>query len=198
MYFASKRRRSPSIGLFPRLTSVISLELFRTPEVVCYRRSATLRRKTESGNPLAHDVSSLFTGGGPISFDIGLAGTANDVGTELSDFSTAALGGAALATLFPALAGATGQSGPNTGANENGVVTNITGDPFAGFANTPAGADLTLFNFNDTSLYSRGWQQSPLQLFQNHLALGYLDWDWLEHLFVAVAVREERPGSAVS
>lgn len=124
--------------------------------MVCYRRSATLRRKTESGNPLAHDVSSLFTGGGPISFDIGLAGTVNDVGTELSDFSTAAPGGAALATLFPALAGATGQSGPNTGANENGVVTNITGDPFAGFANTPAGADLTLFNFNDTSLYSRG------------------------------------------
>lgn len=109
-----------------------------------------------NGNPLAHDISSVFNGGGPISFNIGTLGTVNDIGTEINDFSTAAPGGAALSGLFPALGGATGQSGPNVGANENGVVTNVTGNPFAGFLNTPDGADLSLFNFNDENLYANG------------------------------------------
>jgi len=100
-----------------------------------------------NGNPFAHDVSSLFTGGGPISFDIGLAGTVNDVGTEINDFDFTAGNG-----LF-GLPG--GQAGPNQGADEFGVVTNIAGDPFANFLNLP-GDDLSLFNFNDTSIYSRG------------------------------------------
>lgn len=101
-----------------------------------------------NGNPTAHDLASIF-GGGSISFDIGLAnGGVNDAGTEINDFDTSAANG-----LF-GLSG--GQGGPNEGADENGVNANVIGDPFAGFLNTPAGADLTLLNFNDTSLYGNG------------------------------------------
>ena len=97
-----------------------------------------------NGNPLAHDISSLFSGGGPISFVIGQAGTVNDVGTEINDFVFAAnpLG------IVPG-----GQTGPNQGADEFGVVTNITGDYFAGFANQSIGQDLSALNFNN---YSNG------------------------------------------
>ena len=39
------------------------------------------------------------------------------------------------------------------GAASSGVVTNITGDYFAGFANQPLGQDLSALNFNN---YSNG------------------------------------------
>lgn len=97
-----------------------------------------------NGGPTAHNISSLFSGGAPISFVIGQAGTVNDVGTEVNDFADVAdpLG----------LVGG-GQSGPNQGADEFGVVTNITGDYFSTFANQPVGEDLSLLNFNN---YSNG------------------------------------------
>ncbi len=101
-----------------------------------------------NGNPLSHNISSLFGGGAPISFDIGLAGTIDDAGTEVNDFATSAANG-----LF-GLPG--GQTGPNQGADELGVITNVTAsNPFANFSNLPAN-DLSLFNFNDTNLYSNG------------------------------------------
>jgi hypothetical protein len=101
-----------------------------------------------NGNPTAHSVDSLFNGGGPISFDIGLAGTIDDVGTEVNDFATSAAN-----SLF-GLPG--GQTGPNQGADELGVITNVTAsNPFEGFLNTPD-QDLSLFNFNDTNLYGNG------------------------------------------
>ena len=103
-----------------------------------------------NGNPTQFDLSSLFSGGGPISFNIGLAGTVNDAGTELNDFATSAGN-----SLF-GIAG--GQSVPNEGADQNGVNANVTGDPFAGFANlsNANGVDLTRLNFNDSTLYPNG------------------------------------------
>lgn len=97
-----------------------------------------------NGGPTAHDVSGLFSGGAPVTFVIGQAGTVNDVGTELNDFDF-------VADPLDVVPG--GQTGPNSGDDEFGVVTNITGDYFAGFANQPIGQDLSLLNFNN---YSNG------------------------------------------
>lgn len=114
-----------------------------------------------NGNPFAHGVTSLLqNGSGSLSFNIGLAGTVNDAGTEVNNFWTSAGNG-----LFAGTGLETGgQSGPNQGADENGVNANVVGDPFSGFiienqigtildiaANT-----LPLLNFNDTSLYTDG------------------------------------------
>jgi len=118
-----------------------------------------------NGNPTAWDLSSIF-GGGSISFDVGLAGTVNDAGTEINDFNTSAANG-----LF-GLAG--GQSGPNEGADENGVNANVLGDPFAGFLNTPTGADLTLFNFNDAGIYSNGIATITITAVPEPTSLGLL------------------------
>ena len=102
-----------------------------------------------NGNPTAHDLMSLYDGVGSISFNIGLAGTVNDAGTEVNDFATSAANG-----LFPGRGLPAGQGGPNVGADENGVNTNVA-NPFAGFLNS-AGVDLTGFDFNDIGLYPNG------------------------------------------
>ena len=107
-----------------------------------------------NGNPFAHDISSILANGGSTSFAIGLAGTVNDAGTEVNDFATAAPGGPNLPGLFPGVGLPNGQSGPNTGADQNGVNTNVS-DPFANFANS-AGVDISLFDFNDETLYPNG------------------------------------------
>lgn len=97
-----------------------------------------------NGNPTAHDLFSLYDGEGSVTFDIGLANTVNDAGTEVTDYMTSAANG-----LF-GLSG--GQGAPNTGADQNGVNANVTGDPFAGFGiETPLA-----FNFNDASQYANG------------------------------------------
>ncbi|MEM6799548.1 MAG: spondin domain-containing protein, partial [Planctomycetota bacterium] len=111
-----------------------------------------------NGNPFAHDLSSLFTNGGSISFNIGQAGTVNDAGTEAEDFNTAAppLGG--LNMFFPAagFGGDAGQSMGNEGAADpNNLIRNVIGDPYAGFANNN-GFDLSLLNFNNLSNYPNG------------------------------------------
>lgn len=111
-----------------------------------------------NGNPFAHDISSLLSGSSnAISFNIGLPGTVNDAGTEINNFWTSAGNG-----LIPGLGG--GQSGPNQGADENGVNANVLGDPFNDFIimnsvgevlNIAANV-LPNLNFNDASLYSNG------------------------------------------
>jgi len=107
-----------------------------------------------NGNPLAHDLSSLFSGGGPISFNIGTAGTINDAGTEDNDFATAAPGPGGVAALFPGR-GLLGQSGPDVGATTlNGVNANVT-NAFGNFANA-TGVDISGFDFNDANLYANG------------------------------------------
>lgn len=95
-----------------------------------------------NGDPLTHDISSLLEGSAnELSFFIGAPGTIHDAGTEVNDFDTSAGNG-----LFAALQA--GQAGPNQGADENGVITNVE-NPFANFLNTPAGLDLSGLDFNN-------------------------------------------------
>lgn len=103
-----------------------------------------------NGSPVAHSLASLYDGDGSISFNIGLAGTVNDAGTEAEDFDTAAppLGG--LNALFPGagFAAPAGQDGPNEGpVDPNSLIRNVIGDPYAGFAGI-GGADLSGLDFN--------------------------------------------------
>lgn len=108
-----------------------------------------------NGNATAHDLVSLYSApvGTEITFFIGQ--TVNDAGTEVEDFAFSAANG-----LFPQLSIGSGQGGPNTGADENGVVTTVAGSPFDGFLNTPAGfdsdPDADLIDFNDAALYANG------------------------------------------
>lgn len=95
-----------------------------------------------NGDPFAHSLTDLFTGAvSSISFNIGEPGTVNDAGTEINDFDTSAGNG-----FFPGLPA--GQSGPNVGADEGGVNANVM-SPFANFANTPEGFDLSSLDFNN-------------------------------------------------
>ncbi len=96
-----------------------------------------------NGDPLAHSIESVLNGNATeLSFNIGVPGSINDAGTEINDFLTSAGNGL---FGFPG-----GQGGPNQGADENGVITNVTGnDPFVDFLNLPPGFNASLFNFND-------------------------------------------------
>ena len=96
-----------------------------------------------NGDPFAHSIESILNGNATeLSFIIGAPGSVNDAGTEINDFLTSA--GNPLFG-FPG-----GQGGPDQGADENGVITNVTGnDPFGDFLNLPPGFDASLFNFND-------------------------------------------------
>ena len=93
-----------------------------------------------NGNPLAHDLLTLLAGGST-SFFIGAPnGGVNDAGTEVNDFATSAGN--------PLFGIPGGQSGPNQGANENGVNANVVGDPYGGFANQPVGGVASSLDFN--------------------------------------------------
>jgi hypothetical protein len=98
-----------------------------------------------NGNPFAHRLSSLFNGSAStISFNIGTVGTVNDAGTEINDF------------LFSAGNGIAGIPGGDAtgGAVEGGVITNVVGDPFAGFLNNPGTGGA--LNVNDLANYANG------------------------------------------
>ncbi|MFW5427275.1 MAG: spondin domain-containing protein [Methylophagaceae bacterium] len=91
-----------------------------------------------NGDPLAFDISSVLTGSvSSFSFDVFRV---YDAGTEVNDFATSA--GNPLFGIAP------GQSGPNQGADENGVVTLVNGLAFASFLNT-SGIDTGRFNFDN-------------------------------------------------
>lgn len=116
-----------------------------------------------NGNARAHDLSSLYNAppGTEITFFIGQ--TVNDAGTEVNDFSTSAANG-----LFPQLGLGSGQGGPNTGADENGIVRNVDGIPFAGFLNSPGDLDVNpdaaLIDFNRGDLYPNGIAQVTISV----------------------------------
>jgi hypothetical protein len=99
-------------------------------------------------NPLALDLSTLSGPGASLEFAIGLAGAVYDAGTEVNDFATSAGNG-----LLAGLGG--GQTGPDQGALEGGVILSVS-DAFAAFANTPKGFDLSGLDFNDKGLYPGG------------------------------------------
>lgn len=100
-----------------------------------------------NGNAFAHDLSSLYDGEGSVSFNIGLPGLVNDAGTEVESYITSAANG-----LF-GLAG--GQSGPDQGADENGVNANVLGPNPLSALNFVEGTPAA-FDFNDSALYANG------------------------------------------
>ena len=111
-----------------------------------------------NGNPMGHDLMSLYgaPAGTSISFDIGLPGTVNDAGTEVNFANISGAGDMedeTVAGLGVLGAGYMGQSAPDVGAMENGVVANVS-DPF-GSAMSLLDAHPNL-NFNDSSLYPNG------------------------------------------
>lgn len=93
-----------------------------------------------NSNPLAFSISSLLDGTiSRLSFDVF---SVYDAGTEVNDFATSA--GNPLFGIAP------GQSGPNQGADENGVVSQVGGLAFASFLNV-AGIETDRFNFDNFS-----------------------------------------------
>ncbi|MEW5057169.1 MAG: spondin domain-containing protein [Cycloclasticus sp.] len=91
-----------------------------------------------NSDPLAFDISSILDGSvSQLSFNVV---SVYDAGTEVNDFETSAGN--------PIFGIAPGQSGPNQGADENGVVSVVNGLAFASFLNV-AGIDVAGFNFDN-------------------------------------------------
>lgn len=98
---------------------------------------------------MAHDLSSIAQGG-KISFLVGGAGDVYDAGTEVNDFNFSLANGAF------GIGG--GQTGPNQGADEHGVVHLTTGNPFTGFLgqnNLPANFQWNALDFNAAPAFAR-------------------------------------------
>ena len=103
-----------------------------------------------NGNPLAHDLMSLYDGEGSISFNIGgfNASPVNDAGTEAESYVTSAANG-----LF-GLAG--GQDGPDQPAGSLGLpIANVEGANPLDALNFVEGAQPN-FDFNNGGLYPNG------------------------------------------
>ncbi len=93
-----------------------------------------------NSNPLAFSIASLLDGTiSRLSFDVFAV---YDAGTVINDFATSA--GNPLFGIAP------GQSDPNQGADENGVITTVDGLAFASFLNV-AGIETDRFNFDNFS-----------------------------------------------
>ena len=91
-----------------------------------------------NSDPFAFNIASLLNGAtSKISFDVSAV---YDAGTEVNDFETSAGN--------PIFGIAPGQTGPNQGADENGVVTRVGGLAFASFLNA-AGIETDRFNFDN-------------------------------------------------
>ena len=103
-----------------------------------------------NGNPLAHDLMSLYDGEGSISFNIGgnNASPVNDAGTEAETYINSAANG-----LF-GLAG--GQGGPDTPAGSLGLpIANVTDALPLDSLNFVEGSQ-PAFDFNNAALYPNG------------------------------------------
>ena len=103
-----------------------------------------------NGDPLAHDLMSLYDGQGSISFNIGgnNASPVNDAGTEAETYTTSAANG-----LF-SLAG--GQGGPDTPAGSLGLpISNVAGPLPLDALNFVEGSQPAL-DFNNAGLYPNG------------------------------------------
>ena len=104
-----------------------------------------------NASPTAIDLSGLRPGQSMtltvgVPYAPGLSNVVFDAGSEVNDFAFSLANGAF------GIAG--GQTGANQGTTQNGVVTAVQGDPFAGFLNQPAGFTSGALNFNNAALYS--------------------------------------------
>jgi hypothetical protein len=99
-----------------------------------------------NGNPTIHNLSSLIALGDELVITVD-GGEVNDAGTEVNDFATSAGNG-----FFNGLPD--GQSGPDQGTNEGGVVTLVT-SPYLGFDSRPSGFNASFPNlagFNNSGI----------------------------------------------
>lgn len=97
------------------------------------------------GNGSSFDVSSLLGGnvGDSLAFEFT---TVWDAGTELEDFAFSP-GNGLIGVTTP------GDGGPDSGADQNGVVTALSGsDPFARFLNPSAGFNSAAFDFTGSPI----------------------------------------------
>jgi hypothetical protein len=140
---------------FPGATSSFTLhnvDLSGSNRYLSYAAMVVLSNDFFIGNDNAHqiDLASL-AGGGTLSLALGCAGHVYDAGTELNNFAYSVANGAF------GIGG--GQSHANQGDDEHGVVHPVTGNPYAGFANSdtlvPANFDWTALNFNANPAFGR-------------------------------------------
>lgn len=98
-----------------------------------------------NGNPLAHDLMSLYDGEGTIEFFVGTPnGGVNDAGTERENFAFSAGNG-----LFPDRNLPPGQRRPNQGPESSLAISNVVGNAFADFPGSNGrGFDLSGLDFN--------------------------------------------------
>ncbi len=100
-------------------------------------------------NATQFDLSSLANGG-KISLLVGGAGQVWDAGTEVNDFRYS------LANAAFGIGG--GQTGPNQGTDEHGVVHLVTGNPYLSFASqnfVPAGYQWGALDFSNQGAFAR-------------------------------------------
>ena len=83
-------------------------------------------------NPMQIDLSTLALTGGRRTIFVGTPGTVYDAGSEVNDFNTS------LANAAFGLGG--GQTGPNQGMPQGGVITPVLTNPYPSFARSEPGA----------------------------------------------------------
>lgn len=100
-------------------------------------------------NAKEHDLSSIAKGG-KISFLVGGAGSVYDAGTEVNDFNYSLANGAF------GIGG--GQTGPNQGMDEHGVIHLVTGNPYTSFLGqdlVPQNRQWGALDFNAAPAFAR-------------------------------------------
>ena len=120
-----------------------------------------------NGDPAGFDISSIFGTTNSISFNIGE--TVWDAGTEVNDFATSPGNG-----LFQGLGLPAGAGGNGVGERENGVITEVLGDPYAGFLSLPTGVDFSAVNFNDAVQYPNGIATVTITAVPEPTSLGFV------------------------
>lgn len=147
--------RLPLGPRFPGASSTFTLhnvDLSGANRYLSYAAMVVLSNDFFIGNDDAKaiDLSSL-AGGGSLSLALGGAGHVYDAGTEQNNFAYSLANGAY------GIGG--GQSGPNQGIDEHGVVHVVTGNPYADFVDggnyVPANFDWTALKFNNQQSIGR-------------------------------------------
>jgi hypothetical protein len=145
----------PNGPRFPGATSTFTLhnvDLNGANRYLSYAAMVVLSNDFFIGNDDAKgiDLASL-AGGGKLSLALGGAGHVYDAGTEQNNFAYSLANGAF------GIGG--GQSGPNQGIDENGVVHVVSGNPYLSFVDggnfVPANFDWTALNFNQQQAIGR-------------------------------------------
>lgn len=150
-----KQTTLPGPPAFPgavRMTTLTGLDLQGDNRYLSYAAMVVLSNDFFIGNDNAreHDLSNLVASGGHLTLFIGGGGQVWDAGTEVNDFANSLANGAF------GIGG--GQSGPNQGADEHGVIHTVLGNPYASFLSqhfVPSGYDFSPLDFNNQGAFAR-------------------------------------------